>query len=176
MSFTPPLRLGLLYRGDRAHEPPSPRAQARLAPLLAALGRLPVAVEQVVYSDEAHESVREQLLALDGVLVWGNPIQDGANRSRLDQVLRVVVSEGVFVSAHPDVILRLGTNEVLATTRELGWTSDTERYASRTELAERFPERLARYRRLVVKQGRGNGGNGVWLVEKLDPGGAGCSG
>lgn len=162
--------LGLLYRGDRRHEPPSPRAERRLAPLLDALAGLPVAVEPVVYSDDATEEVRAQLLGLDGVLVWVNPVQDGATRARLDALLRSVAAAGVFVSAHPDVVLELGTKEVLYRTRELGWGSDTERYASGAELRERLADRLTRHGRLVVKQGRGNGGNGVWLVERV-PGG-----
>ena len=33
------------------------------------------------------------------------------------------------------------------------------------EFTRNFPERLGRLGRLVVKQARGNGGNGVWKVE-----------
>jgi len=47
------------------------------------------------------------------VLVWVNPIEQGLDRSRLDPLLRDVAATGVFVSAHPDVILRMGTKEVL---------------------------------------------------------------
>jgi hypothetical protein len=54
---------------------------------MAALRRLNVAAEPVVYQDDALDNVREQLLGLDGVLVWVNPIQDGANRSHLDALL-----------------------------------------------------------------------------------------
>ena len=77
-------------------------------------------VEQVPYSDDAIGEVRQQLLTLDGVLVWVNPIQDGHNRRLLDQLLRDVSSQGVWVSAHPDVLLRMGTKEVLSRTRHLG--------------------------------------------------------
>jgi hypothetical protein len=71
-------RIGLLWRGDRAADPfSSPRPQ-RLKPLIAALRRLNMAAEPVVYQDDALDSVRDQLLGLDGVLVWVNPIQDGA--------------------------------------------------------------------------------------------------
>jgi hypothetical protein len=61
--------------------------------------------------------------------------------------------------------MKMGTKEVLYATRQLGWGSDTVIYRSAAELAERFPVRLASHGRLVVKQGRGNGGNGVWKVE-----------
>jgi hypothetical protein len=158
-------RIGLLWRGDRRTEPPSARADQVLGPLFEAFGRLPVAVEPVVFADDAVDEVRAQLLHLDGVLVWVNPIQDGASRALLDPLLREVSAEGVWVSAHPDVILRMGTKEVLFRTRDLGWGSDTSLYASAEQFASRFPARLGQLGRLVLKQGRGNGGNGVWKVE-----------
>jgi hypothetical protein len=102
---------------------------------------------------------------LDGVLVWVNPIQDGASRALLDPLLREASAQGVWVSAHPDVILQIGTKEVLYRTRRLGWGSDTALYQSAADLAAGLPDRLARMGRLVLKQARGNGGNGVWKVE-----------
>jgi hypothetical protein len=136
-----------------------------LGPLFEAFAHLNVAAENVVYADDAVEEVRSQLLGLDGVLVWVNPIQDGANRGQLDELLREVSAKGVWVSAHPDVIAKMGTKEVLFHTRTLGWGTDTDLYRSADELAERFPSRLVRDRRLVIKQARGNGGNGVWRVD-----------
>jgi hypothetical protein len=109
--------------------------------------------------------VRAQLAGLDGLLVWVNPIQDGANRKNVDGLLREASNRGTFVSAEPAVIMKMGTKEVLYVTRELGWGSNTDLYHSPAELVERIPARLASHRRLVVKQGRGNGGNGVWKVE-----------
>jgi hypothetical protein len=53
-----------------------------------------------VYEDGARDHIRQQLLGLDGVLVWINPIQDGANRAQLDGLLREVSAKGVLVSAH----------------------------------------------------------------------------
>jgi hypothetical protein len=64
--------------------------------------------------------VRAQLLQLDGVLVWYNPIEGGRDRSMFDAMLREVAGAGVFVSTHPDIVLMLGTKEVLYTTRHLG--------------------------------------------------------
>jgi hypothetical protein len=158
-------RIGVLWRGDRRADAPLPQADRGLGPLFDAFGELPVVVEPVAYSDNAVGEVKEQLLTLDGVLVWVNPIQDGANRARLDAILREVSSEGVWVSAHPDVILQMGTKEVLVRTRDLGWGSDTSLYRSAAEFAGRFPGRLELLGRLVLKQGRGNGGNGVWKIE-----------
>jgi hypothetical protein len=158
-------RIGVLWRGDRDAETPLPRADRGLDPLYDAFARLPVVLEPVPYSDDAVGEVREQLLALDGVLVWVNPIQDGASRALLDPLLREASAAGVWVSAHPDVILQMGTKEVLYRTRNLGWGSDTGLYRSPAEFAAGFPARLARLGRLVLKQARGNGGNGVWKVE-----------
>jgi hypothetical protein len=158
-------RIGVLWRGDRRAEAPTPRADRGLGALYAAFGQLPVVIEQVPYGDDVAEEVRAQLLTLDGVLVWVNPIQDGRDRRTLDQLLRDVSARGVWVSAHPDVALQMGTKEVLYRTRHLGWGSDTKLYASVDDFTRNFPERLGRHGRLVVKQARGNGGNGVWRVE-----------
>ena len=158
-------RIGVLWRGERGAGASLPRADRGLGPLYEAFSALPVVLEPVPYADDAAGEVLGQLLSLDGVLVWVNPIQDGADRSVLDRILREAAGSGVWVSAHPDVILKIGTKEVLFRTRELGWGSDTMLYRSPGEFARGFPGRLARLGRLVLKQGRGNGGNGVWKVE-----------
>src|SRR6478609_6382003 len=145
-------RVGVLWRGDRQAEAPAPRTDRGLGVLYAAFGRLPVVVEQVPFSEDAMVEVREQLLGLDGVLVWVNPIQDGRDRRLLDRLLREVTSKGVWVSAHPDVVLQMGTKEVLYRTRHLGWGSDIGLYRSIGELTRDFPDRLGRVGRLVVKQ------------------------
>ncbi len=139
-----------------------------LGPLFDAFSDLNVSTERVIYADDAVKEVRRQLLRLDGVLVWVNPIQDGANRAQLDALLRNVSAQGVWVSSHPDVIARMGTKEVLFHTRDVGWGSDTDLYRSAEDLAERFPSRLERDRRLVIKQARGTAGNGVWRVDLTD--------
>jgi hypothetical protein len=107
--------------------------------------------------------VRGQLLGLDGVLVWVNPIQDGANRSHLDALLREAAAKGVWVSAHPEVILTLGTKEVLYRTRDIGWGTGTDLYRDAADFRARFPRALARDKVRVLKQARGND----QAVEKL---------
>jgi hypothetical protein len=166
-SPTERVRVGVLWRGERGA--PRPREDRGLGSLFEAFATRPVEVVPVPFGDERIEEVRAQLRQLDGVLVWVNPIQDGVNRKYLDELLREVAAKGVWVSAHPDVIGRMGTKEVLFETRHLGWGSDTDLYRSVDELAERLPARLARHGRLVLKQGRGNGGNGVWSVELAEP-------
>jgi hypothetical protein len=162
-------RVGLLWRGDRKSPDWSPRAKTVLAPLVAEFAERDVIAEPVVYADDAVDEVRDELLRLDGALVWVNPIQDGADRAELDALLHEVADAGVWVSAHPDVILAMGTKEVLYRTRMLGWGTDTDLYRSVGELRQRFPARLGRDGVRVLKQARGNGGNGTWKVELLEP-------
>jgi len=140
----------------------------RLHGVFAAFAAEGVEAEPVVYSDESADRVREQLLALDGVLVWVNPIEQGRDRSTLDPLLRDVAASGVFVSAHPDVILKMGTKKVLVDTRSMSWGSDTRIYRSASELREGLPARVAECGPLVLKQHRGMGGQGVWKVEPSD--------
>ncbi len=162
-----PSRVGILWRGEPGAT--RPRQDRGLEPLFEALGGAGVEVVPLPYGDEQVDEVRARLRVLDGVLVWVNPIQDGATRALVDELLRDATDHGVWVSAHPEVIAKMGTTEVLYTTRELGWGADVGRYRDPQELALRLPERLALHGRLVVKQGRGNGGNGVFGVELVEP-------
>ena len=57
------------------------RETCRLHGVFAAFAALGVEAEPVVYSDDSVDAVREQLLGLDGVLVWVNPIEQGLDRS-----------------------------------------------------------------------------------------------
>ena len=136
-----------------------------LAGLITEFAQRNIAVVHVVFEDQWSDAVLKEILSLDGVLVWVNPIQNGANRSVLDPLLRTAAESGVWVSANPDVILKLGTKEVLFRTRHLGWGSDVEQYENAFEFSQRFPDRLLARRRMVVKQARGNDGQGVWRVD-----------
>jgi hypothetical protein len=105
------------------------------------------------------------------VLVWVNPVEQGLDRSKLDPLLRDVAGQGVWVSAHPDVILKMGTKQVLVDTRAMSWGTDTHVYRSADELRRELLRRLAAARGpLVLKQYRGMGGNGVWKVEAAGEG------
>ena len=156
-------RIALLWRGDRVARAKATPANNRLSPVFEALTAVKVAAEPAVYSDDMIDEVRDQLSRLDGVLVWVDPISDGHDRSKLDPMLREVAAKGVCVSAHPDVILKMGTKEVLFRTRHLGWGTDTHIYRTLDELREQFPVRLESGPR-VLKQNRGNGGIGTWRV------------
>jgi hypothetical protein len=167
------VRIGLLWRAEwDPVDGSAPIAETcKLQGMFAALAALGIAAEPVVYSDDSVDVVRDQLLALDGVLVWVNPIEQGLDRSKLDPLLREAADDGVWVSAHPAVILRMGTKQVLADTRSMSWGTDTHVYRSADELRRELPRRLATARGpLVLKQYRGMGGNGVWKVEAAGDG------
>jgi hypothetical protein len=159
-----PVRIAILDRGDREARRRSAPEESRFLPLFQALSNLGAQAERAVYDEAFADEVRQQLMGVDAVLVWVNPLQDGRDRSVLDAILREVAAVGVFVSGHPDVIAKLGTKEVLYTTRDIGWGSDTHLYRSAGQMREELPARLAGGAR-VLKQLRGNGGSGVWKVE-----------
>jgi hypothetical protein len=89
----------------------------------------------------------------------------GQNRIVLDALLQDVASKGIWVSAHPDVILKMGVKEGLHRTRHLGWGTDTHLYRNTAAFREEFPQRLRAGGSRVLKQNRGNGGEGVWKIE-----------
>jgi hypothetical protein len=102
-----------------------------------------------------------------------DPIHEGQTREVLDALLRDVASRGPWVSAHPDVILKMGVKEVLHRTKHLGWGTDTHLYRTTDAFREAFPSRLRSAGPRVLKQNRGNGGQGVWKVELVsEPPGA----
>jgi hypothetical protein len=160
-------RLAIVYPGDREVRRLATPHNNRFAALFAAFAAQGVQALPVVYADEFVDAVRAQLLGVDAALVWVNPIEAGRSRAVLDQLLREVAAAGVRVSTHPDVILKLGTKDVLVDTRHLGWGSDCQRVDSLAELAAQLPERLQGGQARVLKQWRGHSGIGVWRVQAL---------
>jgi hypothetical protein len=158
------VRIALLWRGDPRAENKPPSDGDRLYPVFEALAKLDIAAEPVVYSDDVVEAVHDRLLQFDGVLVWVDPITQSGDRRKLDPMLRSVAAQGVWVSAHPDVILKMGTKDVIFRTRGLGWGTETYRYETIEELRQQLPLRLAAGAPRVLKQYRGNGGYGVWKI------------
>src|SRR5262249_10629759 len=121
-------RVAILWRGDEAVRRNARPESSRFKAVFAALADAGVEAEPVGYEDDVLDAVRAQLATLDGVLVWVNPIHEGRDRAKLDALLREVAARGVWVSAHPDVILKMGTKEVLHRTRAMSWGSDTALY------------------------------------------------
>ena len=153
--------VGLLWR--REWDPVEDAAASKLHGVFAAFAELGVRAAPVVYDDASVDAVRAQLLALDGVLVWVNPIDHGLDRSSLDPLLREAADAGVFVSAHPDAILRMGTKQVLADTQHMSWGTPTRVFRTLDELRNG----LDHDRAVVLKQYRGMGGDGVWRVARV---------
>jgi hypothetical protein len=158
-------RVAILYPGDLQVRQNASHDNNRFAALFSAFADRGVHAEPAVYHDDFCEEVRQQLLRLDAVLVWVNPIEGGRDRSVLDAMLQDVASTGVFVSTHPEIILTLGTKEVLYSTRDLGWGSDTHLYNRLDQLRQELPARLATGQARVLKQYRGHSGIGVWKVQ-----------
>jgi hypothetical protein len=158
-------QVALLYPGDRAMRDRSDPAESRFAPLFEAFAAAAISATPAVYHDDFADEVEEQLRGADVVLCWCNPIEGGRRRNALDDMLRRVADSGVLVSAHPDAILALGTKDILVDTRELPFGSDAYRVDSLAQLQAELPQRLRDGAR-VLKQYRGQSGNGIWRVER----------
>ena len=161
-----PLQIAIVYPGDQEVRRLATPANNRLAAVFAAFAARGADAHPAVYNAEQANELRDQLLALDGALVWVNPIEAGRSRAPLDAVLCEVANAGVFVSAHPDVILKLGTKDVLVDTREMGWGSDVHRLDCLKQLRAELGARLAAGAIRVLKQWRGHSGIGVWRVQR----------
>ena len=166
MILSDPFKVAVVWRGDVQARAEARGDASRLKAVFAALSAQGMAPEPAVYCEEAADEVLAQLLAMDGVLVWVDPIATatGQRRTALDDILRQVANAGVFVSTHPDVTAKMGVKAVLHWTRTLGWGTDTAFYETPAVFAAEFPSRLRSGPR-VLKQNRGNGGIGVWKVE-----------
>jgi len=109
MTNKKPFRIAVLWAGDRAARASATPHNNRYRQIFDELAAIGILAEPAVYADNMASEVREQLRQVDGVLVWVNPIFDGGNRAMLDAMLRDVAAKGIWVSAHPDVILKMGT-------------------------------------------------------------------
>jgi hypothetical protein len=160
-------KVAILWRGDRATRAAATPRNNRYRRIFEELEAQGIHAEPAVYGDDMLDEVRQQLMAVDGVLVWVNPLDDGLTRAKLDPMLREVASNGPWVSAHPDVILKMGVKEVLHRTKHLGWGTDTRLYRTSAEFRADFPAMLASGGPRVLKQNRGNAGQGIWKVERI---------
>lgn len=99
MGNDPGGRIAILYPGDDADRANATLENKRFADLFGAFAAQEIHAEPAVYRDDFCAEVHDQLMQLDAVLVWVNPIQDGRNRSVLDAMLREVADAGIL-SAH----------------------------------------------------------------------------
>jgi hypothetical protein len=141
--------------------------QSRLADTAEALKSAGIDVVSAPFADEIAEEIEARLAGVDVALVWFNPMEAGRDRSVLNEMLRSVAAKGVVVSAHPDVIDKMGTKDVLYRTSSMGWGCDTRRYGSLDAMQADLPASL-RLGPRVLKQMRGQSGDGVWKVALAD--------
>ncbi len=163
---TRPLKVAIVYPGDGEVRRLATRENNRFAAVFAAFVARGVDACPAVYNLAQANELRDQLLAFDGALVWVNPIDAGHSRGPLDALLREVADAGVFVSTHPDVIMKLGTKDVLVDTRQMGWGSDVHRLDTLEQLRVELAARLAGGSIRVLKQWRGHSGIGVWRIQR----------
>jgi hypothetical protein len=97
-------------------------------------------------------------------------MSDGVERRNLIQAGGLVAGAAVaaMFGDHPDVILKMGVKEVLQRTKHMGWGADTQLYHTADEFHGAFPARLRSQGPCVLKQNRGNAGQGVWKVEWIE--------
>lgn len=161
-------KVAVAWRGDARERREARLVDSRFSAIGHALADAGFAPEPCLYHEAAGQAVKAQLLGCAAALVFVNPLQDGLRRAGLDAILREAAAAGVLVSAHPDVIDRMGVKAVLWRTRDLGWGSDVVFHEDPADFARSLPGRLARGPR-VLKPNRGNGGQGVWKVEIRGP-------
>src|SRR5262245_19253919 len=168
-----PYRVAIVFPADPERRQKTRLEDSRFARTAAVLAEKGMAVEGAPYVGDDVEGLCEQLMRVDGVLVWINPIVDGRDRTDLNKVLADVAASGVFVSARPDVIAKMGTKDVLFRTRTMGWGCDTRHYPRFAAMHKELPESLAPGEARVLKRARGHSGDGVWMVELADQAGTG---
>ena len=85
-----PFRIAILWRGDREARRTASAQNNRYHRIFEELSGLGIHAEPAVYDEEFADEVCEQLLKVDGVLVWGDPLSRGKTRALLDPMLRDV--------------------------------------------------------------------------------------
>ncbi|MBD0287134.1 MAG: Cj0069 family protein [Bacteroidota bacterium] len=160
-----PYSIALMVYGD-IHSGRDALSEDKYKDLANALLSAGFTVQSVLYNDALSESLYSNLLDFDAILVWVNPIEQGKDRRNLDSLLAKLAGKGCLISTHPDVILKIGTKDVLFKTKEMGWGVETKLYSSYEDFVERFPKSLEESGIKVLKQYRGNGGNGVFKIVK----------
>jgi hypothetical protein len=156
-------RVAIVFPADPLQLSATRVEQSRLKEVARALTSAGAEVVSAPFCDEIASEIEARLVEVDFVLVWYNPFEGGRDRSRLNAMLRALAARGVGVSGHPDVIDKMGTKDVLFQTRHLSWGTDVRRYDSLDAMRAQLPVALRAGPR-VLKQMRGQSGDGVWKV------------
>jgi hypothetical protein len=126
------------------------------------------AVDSVLYHDSVAGRLETGLAKYNAILVWVNPVEQGHDRKILDAMLTKLAAQGCFISAHPDVILKMGTKKILYDVRKTEFGGDVKLYASFEDFKECFLQAGEATGIRILKQYRGNGGNGVFKIDTAD--------
>jgi glutathione synthase/RimK-type ligase-like ATP-grasp enzyme len=121
-------------------------------------------VHSVCYHDSVADKLSKELLKFDAILVWVNPIEQQGDRKRLDALLKELSNKDVFVSAHPETILKIGTKEILYKVKDEEFGMETKLYDSLGDFKHNFLNSINAGTK-ILKQYRGNGGKGVFKVD-----------
>jgi hypothetical protein len=125
-------------------------------------------VTSVCYHDSLADVLSKELLQYNGVLVWVNPIEQQSDRKKLDRLLQQLSMQGVFVSAHSDVILKIGTKEILYNIKDEEFGTDVKLYTSFNDFRNKFQKDIDPGGIRILKQYRGNGGKGVYKIDTTE--------
>jgi len=84
-----PFKVAVVWRGDRQTRVEARGDTSRLKAVFKALAAQGMAPQPAVFCEEAADELRAQLLRMDGVLVWVDPIATttGQRRTALDDIL-----------------------------------------------------------------------------------------
>ncbi len=162
------MRVGLLWYAAHDNEPGEVGRGNRLAPLSTAIKRQGFDPVAIPYRHAEHEAAARTLEDCSAVMTWVNPVEDGRDRSRLDDLLHKLEQSGAVVSASHEARRRIGTKAVIHATRHMSWGTDARLYQSHNELADGLPDTLRSSGARVLKRERGHSGDGVWKVEATE--------
>ena len=93
-------KVAILWRGDAASRREATPENSRFVRVFEALAASGIEANPVVYDETFADLVRDQLLTMDGVLVWVDPIHQGKTRAALDLLLREVAAIGYTGDAY----------------------------------------------------------------------------
>ena len=155
-------RIGLMLPGKKGEVTAE---TSRVKELFKDLYEIGINAELILFNNEDIELIEQECKDFDLIQVWVNPIHDGSDRSHLDEMLTRLSQQHIKIATHPQVILKLGTKDILYTSQNMDWGCETIIYRSFEEFKIRFQESITTGIR-VLKQYRGNGGQGVWKVQK----------
>ena len=139
--------------------------------LAEALSEADFNVESVLYHHAKAKQLKNDLTRFDAVLSWVDPkerLERGIDNLNLDDILLSISQEGVYVSTHPDIILKIGTKKVLYSTRNMDWGGDVEVYFNYDDFEKQFAASLNSLNVRILKQYRGESGRGIFKVYLKD--------